>query len=132
MFESSVDHQHGRSAGGPAVRFENVRTARFGDRHLGRPPSWRVNPRGSGVAWKANGAARHGIRVLSSPPLYGALTGQEIGTRSKRAGSESCGDQDLNAPPFLCSPEVRRARERVQASQQLCRDKHRALVRLIT
>ena len=68
--------------GQPVARQRALKTrdmATCGDRYLAHPP-WKANPAGLGIAWKANGAATHGIQVLSLPPIWNVnRTGVRLG-----------------------------------------------------
>lgn len=78
------------------------------DRHYAYPPIGMLIRQGSGIAWKANGAFT-GMEIKTSAfRHYGQLIQQVLGSRSKRVGRESVGDQDLSCPPdfVVHSPEL--------------------------
>jgi hypothetical protein len=95
---------------------KTVRTAGYGDRDLSHPPARKINRPGRRRRLESVRHARAcGYRALNLPPIacrrrksdatarrfssFGKSTGRASGTRSKRAGTARCGDQDLGFPP---------------------------------
>jgi hypothetical protein len=110
LTNSGRNHQSGWLIGRAAETvLKAVRTKPYGDRDLSHPPTRKTNRSGCRRRLES---VRHAFacehRALSLPPfcfrhllpLTGKSTGRASGTRSKRAGTERCGDQDLGFPPF--------------------------------
>ena len=79
---------HGTLCGAaPVTVLKTADSASCGDRHVSVPPIGKTNRSGTGAGWKPRGT-RKGVGIVRSVfRQYGKSTGQEFGTRSKRAGT---------------------------------------------
>lgn len=80
----------------------------------------RSTDRAIGIAWKAIGWFATADRDRGLPP-HGCLTRAASGARSKRDGTERCGDRHVRHPPFLLTVEVPAASEGVKSPRTIAR-----------